>query len=403
MRLMPIITALIVCGVLYMLIFERDEVMAFAQATVESDEEEVAATGPAPVRVSVRTSEARMIESGVVLRGRTEVTREVTVSAETSGRVISEPIRRGSMVEADDLLCELDPGTRVVSLAEAEARLTEARGRVPAAEAGLAEAQARVREAEINVNAARQLSQGGFASETRLVSAEAGLEAALAGVQAATAQVSSAAAGIQSAEAAVAAAEREIDRLKIHAPFGGLLETDTAELGTLMQPGAPCATIIQLDPIMLVGFVPETEVDKVSVGAMAGGRLASGRELVGQVSFLSRAADETTRTFRVEIDVPNTDLSISDGQTAEILIASEGQSAHLLAGSSLTLDDAGQIGIRTVGDGNVTEFLPVSIVRDSLDGIWVAGLPDTVDVIVVGQEFVREGVVVEPVWQEAGQ
>jgi len=101
--------------------------------------------------------------------------------------------------------------------------------------------------------------------------------------------------------------------------------------------------------------------------------------------------------------VPNTDLSISDGQTAEILIASEGQSAHLLAGSSLTLDDAGQIGIRTVGDGNVTEFLPVSIVRDSLDGIWVAGLPDTVDVIVVGQEFVREGVVVEPVWQEAGQ
>ena len=44
------------------------------------------------------------------------------------------------------------------------------------------------------------------------------------------------------------------------APFAGLLETDTAELGALLQTGSPCATIIQLDPIKFVGFVPEAEL-----------------------------------------------------------------------------------------------------------------------------------------------
>ncbi len=43
--------------------------------------------------------------------------------------------------------------------------------------------------------------------------------------------------------------------------------------------------MIQLNPIKLVGFVAETEVDQVSVGAMAGARLVSGREKTGRVSF----------------------------------------------------------------------------------------------------------------------
>ena len=108
----------------------------------------------------------------------------------------------------------------------------------------------------------------------------------------------------------MASAENEISRLKILAPFSGLLESDTAELGSLMQPGSLCATVIRLNPIKVVGFAPETEVDQIVVGSMAGARLASGREVVGTVKFLSRSADPQTRTFRTEIEVANTDLSI---------------------------------------------------------------------------------------------
>jgi multidrug efflux system membrane fusion protein len=215
--------------------------------------------------------------------------------------------------------------------------------------------------------------------------------------------VQSAAAGIQAAEAGVAAAQREIDKLTITAPFAGLLESDAAEIGTFLQPGALCATVIQLDPIKLVGFVPETEVDRITVGVPAGARLITGQQVQGLVTFLSRSADSSTRTFRVEIQVANPDGAIRDGQTAEIVISSAGEAAHLLPSSALTLNDEGDLGIRAVDDNNVVQFFPVNVLRDTVDGVWVAGLPAKVDVIVVGQEFVIAGVLVDVAYRETTQ
>ncbi|MEO1639939.1 MAG: efflux RND transporter periplasmic adaptor subunit [Pseudomonadota bacterium] len=408
MKIVPVITAIIVLAVLGVAVLQRDRLLEFAGvAPIEETTEttkvaEVEAPDDAmAVSVVAMHSEAQTIDSAVILRGQTEATRQVTVASETSGLVVSEPLRKGAAVTAGDVMCRLDPGTRQASLAEARARLAEAEGRLPEAQAGVLEASARVREAEINLNAAQQLSQDGFASETRLVSAEAAMEAAQAGVQRANSAVASAQAGIESAQASVASAEREIDKLTITAPFSGLLETDTAELGSLMQPGTPCAVIIDLTEIKLVGFVPEAEVSKVNIGALAGARLTSGAEVRGSVTFLSRSADELTRTFRAEVTVDNADLAISDGQTAEILIASDGRAAHLIAQSSLTLNDDGIIGVRTVGEGNTARFMPVTVLRDTADGVWVADLPESVDIITVGQEFVVDGVTVAPTFSEA--
>lgn len=406
MRLIPLLAALAVSASLYVIVFERDRLLAFAGATPDATPAAVdvdQTVAPQGVGVVAIRSEAQAIDSAVLLRGQTAAAREVTVASETSGLVISEPLPKGSFVNAGETLCTLDPGTREATLAEARARLAEAQGRVPEAEAGVIEAEARVREAEINLNAARTLSQDGFASETRVVSAQAAMESAVAGVQRARSAVSSALAGIESAQAAVASAEREIARLVITAPFEGLLETDTAELGSLMQPGAPCATIIQLDPIRLVGFVPEADVGRVTVGAMAGGRLSGTQEVVGEVTFLSRSADPVTRTFRVEVTVPNADLTISDGQTAEIIVAADGQSAHLIAQSTLTLNDDGVLGVRTVSADMTAQFIPVTLLRDTAEGIWVTGLPDAVDIITVGQEFVVDGVLVAPTYQEVAE
>ncbi len=410
MKLIPVITAILVLAGLYMVVFERETLVGFAQSSSAEETpaamEEVNAevtpeTGESLVGVVAMHSVAQTIDSAVILRGRTEAARQVTVAAETSGLVISEPRRKGAFINEGELLCRLDPGTREASLAEARARLAEAEGRVPEAQAGVIEAGARVREAEINLNAAQRLSEDGFASETRLVSAQAAMETASAGVQRANSAVASAQAGIQAAQAAVASAAREIDKLQITAPFSGLLETDTAELGSLMQPGTPCATIIQLNEIKLVGFVPEADVSKVNVGAMAGARLTSGEQVQGRVTFLSRSADELTRTFRVEVTVANEDLAISDGQTAEILIASDGRTAHLIAQSTLTLDDDGVLGVRSIAEGNIAKFMPVTLLRDTAEGVWVTDLPDAIDIITIGQEFVIDGVKVAPTFTEA--
>lgn len=441
MKLFPLLTAALVCVVLYFAILDRATLVEFAERYVpepnntptelaDSEEETAEAVEDGLINVVVRRSEAQMTQNAVLLRGRTEALRLVDVASETSGRIISTPIRAGAFVEEGQVMCEIDPGTSQTALEEAQARLAEAQARVPEAEARVPEAAARLPEAramlaqaraqltsaEIDGNAATRLAESGFGSETSAASAaagvagaEAGVESAMAAVQGATAGVQAAEAGVQSAlagvraaEAGVTRAEEAITQLTIHAPFSGLLETDTAELGSLMQPGAVCATIIQLDPIKLVGFVPEAQVDRIRVGATAGAQLASGQQVQGEVTFLSRSADERTRTFRVEITVPNSDLSIRDGQTADILVQTEGTPAHLLPASSLTLNDEGLLGVRIVEDG-IVQFVEVQLIRDTLRGVLVAGLPENADVIVLGQEFVTAGVEVATTLEELTQ
>jgi multidrug efflux system membrane fusion protein len=410
MRIIPILTAIIVTVALYFAVMERDKLVAFATgAPADGNATDAAAAAPAPeasaparplVRVFARHSKAQVIDSAVVLRGETQAARSVELRAETAGQVVSEPLRKGSFVQEGQVLCQIDAGTRPAMVAEARARLVEARARVPEAAARVAQARAQLKEAELNRNAASKLSKDGFASETRLAATEATVSGAKAAVESALSGLETVQANIQSAEAALAGAEKELERLEIKASFAGLLESDTAELGSLLQPGGLCATVIQLDPIKLVGYAPEAQVGRIEVGALAGARLSDGRELRGRVTFLSRRADDTTRTFRLEIEVPNADLSVRDGQTAELLIASDGAKAHLLPQSTLTLNDDGVLGVRLVGDGNLTVFAPVQLLRDTVQGVWVTGLPDAADVITVGQEYVVEGVEVAPSFQE---
>jgi multidrug efflux system membrane fusion protein len=416
MRLFPLVAAIVVSALIYAFVLQREALMAMlapapdaANAQVDTPAQEAAAQpvdaseAPETVGVIAVHSTAQMVNNAIVLRGQTEADRQVELRSETSGQVISRPLRKGAFVETGQILCRLDTAAREATLAEAEARLEEARAHVPESKARVLEAQAKLTEAKINANAAEKLSTQGFASETRVAATRAAVSSAEAAVQSALSGLEATKASIQSAEAAVIAAQEEIRRLTIKAPFNGVLESDTAELGSLLQPGSLCATVIQLDPIVLVGFVPETEVDRVRLGAHAGARLASGTEVEGKVKFLSRSADPTTRTFRVEIEVPNRNLAIRDGQTAEILINAEGVKAHLLPQSALTLNDEGILGVRIVTAQSTALFMPVTLINDTPSGVWVNGLPDTADVIIIGQEYVIDGVRVAASYEEVTQ
>ena len=359
MRFFPILTAILISTALYLLTFERDSLIAMAGGEITEKKESgyLPAQKPDAISVKVLLSSAKIVESGVVVRGRTEAARNVVVRAQTSGLVISQPLSKGIRIEGNQLLCELNVGTRSVRLAEANARLVEA---------------------QVNNNAASRLAESGYGSETKAIARRASL---------------------QSAEANVKLAEKEIERLKIYAPFSGLLGSDVAELGSLLQPGSECARIVKLDPIKLVGFVAETDVDKLLLGAVAGARLANDNIVQGQVTYVAVTADPMTRTFRVEVEVPNPNGTIRAGGTAEIFISTSGERAHLLPQSAMTLNNNGDLGIRAVVDG-LAKFYKVKIVRDTSDGIWLSGLPEKIEVIVVGQEYVIDGRKVFTTYQE---
>jgi multidrug efflux system membrane fusion protein len=162
----------------------------------------------------------------------------------------------------------------------------------------------------------------------------------------------------------------------------------------MLAGGAPCATIVQLDPMLFAGAVPEARIAYAALGLKATIETITNQTAEGTVTYISSIADPATRSFAIEIEVPNPNGEILDGLTASAIVKVGTAPAHLLPQSVLTLDDDGVLGVRAVEDSKVA-FYPVTILKDTREGVWVTGLPPKVDVITIGQEFVQEGQVVE--------
>ncbi|MEO0683274.1 MAG: efflux RND transporter periplasmic adaptor subunit, partial [Pseudomonadota bacterium] len=199
MKLTHLLTAFAVVAALFWWVGAPLDAQQIAQGTLSGDAAPEEDDALPPVQVIAFRSEAKSVEGAVVLRGRTEAHREVDLRAETAGLVVSQPRRAGARVTEGDLLCRLDPGERQAKLAEARAKLAEAQAENDAAEA---------------------LVERGITSANTAISRRAALQAAQMGVR---------------------SAELDLKRLEIRAPFSGVLETDAAEIGSLLRVGDSCA------------------------------------------------------------------------------------------------------------------------------------------------------------------
>nr|WP_237688196.1 efflux RND transporter periplasmic adaptor subunit [Sneathiella sedimenti] len=304
------------------------------------------------VRYAISTAQPR--EQEIIVHGRTEANRVVDLKAEISGRVKKIHVDEGDRVKAGDRIVSFD-------VKDNQARLQEA--------------QALVRQREIEFNAAKKLNKKGFSSDTTFASAQAQLD---------------------SANAQVTAMKIRLNDLVITAPFDGYIEARAAEVGDFVKDGNSIATIVESDPLLITGQISELQVGKIEVGGEGSAKLVTGETVKGKVKFIGRVAEPETRTFRVELEVPNDGYKLRSGVTAEITFKTSSVAAHFLSPAYLTLNDAGVLGLRTVGENDIVEFHPVRILSDTPEGIWVQGLPETVRLIVVGQDFVRAGDKVKP-------
>lgn len=314
-----------------------------------------APAAPAPATVRVARIQAEPYAERMILQGRTVADRSVTVRAETSGVVEDVLAERGQWVTGGTLLLRLE-------VEERDARLLEA--------------QAMLREREIEYEAARSLNQRGFRADTQLAQAEAQLN---------------------SARAALRLAELELDNVRIRAPFDGIVADRHVELGDFVDIGDPLAEVMDLDPLRIVVQVAERYLGRIEVGDRGTAELVDGRTVDGVISYVGPAANEATRTFPVEMEVPNEDARVIEGLTAEVRLPVDEVQAHYLSPMVLTLADDGTIGVKTVSEDSRVVFRPVEILAGDDDGVWLGGLPDSVSVIMVGQEFVMDGQIVEPV------
>lgn len=309
----------------------------------------------APADVRVRESTAEDMIATVNITGRTQAVRRVEIKAEIAGQVREILAEQGAVVEEGAVIAKIDERDR---------------------RAQLAEARERVDQREIEHNAAAELENKGFNSRVRVAQTRADLE---------------------SARAALRRAEIELANTEIRAPFGGVIATQAIEIGDYVDAGTVAFNIVDLDPIEVTGFVTEKQVVFIEIGSAVTIRLLNGMEAQGVLSYIAPSADPQTRTFPIEVTIPNPERRIIEGMTAELHIPMARRMAHRISPSFLTLDDEGRVGVKIVNDNNEVEFAPIMIIDDQPDHMWVGGLPDKVRFITVGQDYVAPGQVVNPV------
>jgi len=310
---------------------------------------------PSPTRVRVRDLTADHYVAHVISSGQTEASRIITVRAETAGRIVETPAKKGAYLRSGDLIVRIDQADRPARLAEAKARIVQR---------------------EMEYNAASQLAAKGFQSETIRAGARAELEAA---------------------KAERRSIEVDLARTSIIAPVQTVLDDRVVEIGDYVSVGDPIATIVELDPLLVTANVTERQAPLVEVGMPAKVRLSNGDAILGIVRYVSAIANEETRTFRIEIEIDNSSNRYGQGLTAGIEIDLPPVLAHAVSPSIFRLDEQGRMGVMTVDAENRARFSPIVILGVDARGTWVRGLPDSVRVITVGQELIDDGETVEPV------
>lgn len=328
----------------------------------ESSDSEAAIRPPevktqAPFRVSVTRALVEPHSPMLTLSGRTEADHKVTITARTGGVLTQLRVRRGQHVKKGEVIAVLSDEAREAQVLQAKALLDQ-------------------RKAELV--AKRQLIEKGTLPRLDLVNIEAQYKAA---------------------QAAYAMAVADRDRGEVRAPWDGVITDLDAEVGgaAFSMAGKPIATLVALDPMLAVAEVSERDLGGVRVGEQAEVRLITGQVVTGRVRYVAKSASATTRTYRVEVELSNPDGKIPDGITAEIRVALQPVPAAQLPRSALTISSAGDIGVRVVDSTDAVKFVPVKIVEDKQGSMWVSGVQQDAQVIVRGQDFVREGQIVDPI------
>jgi multidrug efflux system membrane fusion protein len=309
------------------------------------------AEAPEAVAVATRVSVAEPVTLTFRAEGQAQPDRDSALRVEASGTVAEVLASKGEEVADGQVIARLDP-------ARVEADVARARAEQSRAERELANAEA--------------LLDRGVATADRVAEARA---------------------AAASAAAQVATAQDALAGTEIVAPFAGRLETLSLDAGEFVQAGSEVGRIVDNRPLTVALQVPQQSLNRVRSGQTAQVSFITGEVREGTVAFVGTAASAETRTFLAEITVPNADGAIPAGISAKIVIPTGQAEAHFIAPSIVSLAPDGRLGVKAVEDGTVV-FHEIVLVRAEVDGIWVTGPPDEVELIVVGQGYVQAG---EPV------
>ena len=349
--------------------------------------------------VETKIFKSNLIDQSIELQGQTIHNKKIDVKSETSGNISKLNFSRGDKVSKDLNLVLISIDDRKEKLSSAQKDLERLSKELILNEKNrdnlLRQNIEKIKLYEIEYASAKQLIDKGLSSKSKLSLASFNLAEAEANREDIKIKFESTLANLEAQISNVKSLLKniklDINKTNISAPFDGIISQKMVEETEFISVGTPLFTIIDLDPIKIEGYLSEFDVNKVSVGINAMIEDSNGIKKKGTITFISPSAETSTRTFEITIEADNKDLSYKSGITTKIIIKGSELKAHKIPPSILTLLDDGTVGVKAVGENNDVIFYPTKTIKDTIDGMWVSGLPETVNLIISGQEYISIG------------
>lgn len=309
-------------------------------------------------KVKVETRLGQDIHKTIELYGRTEPDRITTLKAEIRGKIIQVLAKRGSTVFKGQVIAK-------IALNDLPAQLTRSK--------------ALFNQRQVEYQGALKLNAQGYQGKVYLAQSYAALE---------------------SVNAEIKRLELDIGNTIIKAPFAGILNTRYVEVGDYVASGDDIAMIADLDPLIIRAHVTELQISQLSVGQMAQVTLLNGEKAKGKLRYIASVGNDATNTFKIEVAIDNKKGQLLAGLSSELTIDLARMSAIKISPALLALDEQGNIGVKSVRE-SIVQFTPIKIIKSESDGIWLTGLGEQADIIVLGQGFVRAGDKVDAIFEKA--
>jgi len=225
-----------------------------------------------PRNVRILTLGEESVAEFFEISGPVAPVRGTFLSAQESGPVVAIPVGKGEAVTKGKIILELE---RDILKAELEA------------------AKAALAMQAYNVDKVRQLHEAGKVSRIELLTAES---------------------NYTQAKSVTGVLQERYDRAGIRAPFDGVVVDRYVELGQLVTPGQRVVRILDPYTLKLEAYLTDTQVQWVTVGEPATIKMGEARDTAsGAVSWVGFEADRMTGKFKVEIEIPNSDLKYHSG------------------------------------------------------------------------------------------
>lgn len=189
-----------------------------------------------------------------------------------------------------------------------------------------------------------------------------------------------------------------LENTSLLSPINGVVTARNYDNGDMYSSGTPVLTVEQITPVKLMINVSEGYFTKVKKGSTVAVKVDvyGDEEFEGKISLIYPTIDAATRTFPIEVQLPNRDQRVRPGMFARVIL-NFGTQEHVVVPDMAIVKRAGS-GDRYVyvyKDGKVSYNKVELGRRMATEYELVSGVDNNSQVVIAGQSRLADGVEVE--------